>query len=131
MELLHKKNGSTASLKEFRRKVKMIVESDVLQDYRLRYQPEADQVLFYTKDRKRLAESFGPSPTISVHRTPNFGLSNTDYRSVGHQSIGPSDTDASVHQTPGPKIRLVFPRLSRLILTPSHARAILTIYLTS
>ena len=89
MELLHNKSGSTASLKEFRRKVKMIVESHVLPDYRLRYQPEADQVLFYTKDPKRLAESFGPS--------------NTDYRSIGHQSIGPSDTDASVHQTPGAK----------------------------
>ena len=104
MELLHNKSGSTASLKEFRRKVKMIVESHVLPDYRLRYQPGADQVLFYTKDPKRLAESFGPS--------------NTDYRSIGHQSI--------VHQTPmlrfirhrGPKIRLVFPRLSRLILVP-------------
>ena len=89
MELLHKKSGSTASLKEFRRKVKMIVESHVLPDYRLRYQPQADQVLFYTKDPKRLAASFGPS--------------NTDYRSIGHQSVGPSDTDASVYQTPGAK----------------------------
>ena len=92
MELLHKKNGSTASLKEFRRKVKMIVESDVLQDYRLRYQPEADQVLFYTKEPKRLAESFGLSPPYrsiehltSVHQTPIIGL---------------SDTKGSVHQTP-------------------------------
>ncbi len=57
MEMLHKKSGSTASLKEFRRKVKMIVEGDVLPDYRLRYEPEADQVLFYTKDPKKLAES--------------------------------------------------------------------------
>jgi plasmid replication initiation protein len=57
MEMLHKKSGSTASLKEFRRKVKMIVEGDVLPDYRLRYEPEADQVLFYTKDAKKLAES--------------------------------------------------------------------------
>jgi len=118
MELLHKKSGSTASLKEFRGKVKMIVESDVLPDYRLRYQPEADQVFSYTKDPKRLAESFGPSPPYrsighltSVHQTPIIGL---------------SDTKVSVHQTPmlrsirhrGSKIRLVFPRLSRLILTP-------------
>ena len=109
MELLHKKSGSTASLKEFRRKVKMIVESHVLPDYRLRYQPEADQVLFYTKDPKRLAASFGPS--------------NTDYRSIGHQSIGPSDTDASVHQTPGAKNSagyfLGFPDLS----SPRNRRA--------
>lgn len=57
MEMLHKKSGSTASLKEFRRKVKMIVDGDVLPDYRLRYAPEADQVLFYTKDAKKLAKS--------------------------------------------------------------------------
>jgi len=92
MELLHKESGSTASLKELRRKVKMIVESDVLPDCRLRYQPEADQVLFYTKDPKMLAESFGPSPAISVHRTPNFSPSNTDYRSIRHRCFGPSDT---------------------------------------
>jgi len=59
MEMLHKKSGSTASLKEFRRKVKMVVESDVLPEYRLRYEPEVDQLLFYTKDPKRLAESLG------------------------------------------------------------------------
>lgn len=117
MELLHKKSGPTASLKRFRRKVKMIVQSDMLPDYRLRYQPEADQALFYTKDPKRLAESFGPSPPYrsiehltSVHQTPIIGL---------------SDTKVSVHQTPmlrsirhrGPKT-LVFPRLYRPILTP-------------
>ena len=73
----------------------MIVESDVLPDYRLRYQPEADQVLFYTKEPKRLAESFGPSPP---------------YRSIEHLT--------PVHQTPGAKnsagISLAFPT----ILTP-------------
>jgi Replication initiator protein A len=107
MELLHKKSGSRAFLKEFGRKVKMIVESDVRPDYRLRYQPEADQVLFYTKDPKRLAESVGPSPLenlTSVHQRPIIGL---------------SDTKVSVHQTPmlrsirhrGPKIRPAFARL--------------------
>ncbi len=56
-EMLHKKSGSMASLKEFRRKVKMIAEGDVLPDYRLHYEPEVDQVLFYTKDGRKLAES--------------------------------------------------------------------------
>ncbi len=46
---------------------------------------------------------FGPSPTASVYRTLNFGPSDTDYRSIGHQSIGPSDTEPSVHQTPSLK----------------------------
>jgi len=56
-EMLYKKSGSIASLKEFRRKVKMIVEGDVLPDYRLPYEPEADQMLFHAKDGGRLAES--------------------------------------------------------------------------
>lgn len=107
MELLHKKNGPTACLKKFRRKVKMIVQSDLLADYRLRYQPEAGQALSCTKDPKRLAESFGPSPPL---------------RSIEHLSL--------VHQIPmlrsirprGRRIRLVFPRLYRLISTPQHAR---------
>lgn len=46
---------------------------------------------------------FGPSPTISVHRTLSFGPSDTKYRSIGHQSIGPSNTNVSVHQTPNPE----------------------------
>jgi plasmid replication initiation protein len=57
LELLHKKSGSTASLKEFRRKVKITIGADALPDYRLRYEPETDQIVFYTKDPKKLAES--------------------------------------------------------------------------
>ena len=95
MELLHKKGGLTVSLKEFRRKVKMIVESDVLPDYRLRYEPEADQVLFCTKEPKRLAESFGPSPP---------------YRSIEHLT--------PVHQTPGAKNSAGISSAFPTILTP-------------
>ena len=92
MELLHKKSGSTASLKEFRRKVKMIVESDVLPDYRLRYQPEADQVLFTPRTRKG-------SLKASVHHPPHRSI---EHLTSVHQTpiIGLSDTKVSVHQTP-------------------------------
>jgi plasmid replication initiation protein len=53
LELLHKKSGSIAPLKEFRRKLKIIIEADTLPDYRLWYEPESDQILFYTKDTKK------------------------------------------------------------------------------
>lgn len=57
IELLHKKCGSTDLLKRFRAAIKRIVLADGLPDYRLKYEPEGDQVVFYTKDAKRLAES--------------------------------------------------------------------------
>jgi plasmid replication initiation protein len=57
MELLHTKSGSTAPLKEFRRKVKGLVDGDDLLDYRLQYDADTDQVLFYTTDAKKLAQS--------------------------------------------------------------------------
>lgn len=57
IELLHKKCGSTDLLKRFRAAVKRIVLADGLPDYRLKYEPEGDQVVFYTKDAKGLAES--------------------------------------------------------------------------
>jgi plasmid replication initiation protein len=60
VELLHKKSGSTASVKEFRRKVKRIGESDALPRYRLRYEPEGDQAMFHLKDL-----SFGTSATAA------------------------------------------------------------------
>jgi plasmid replication initiation protein len=57
MELLHKKSGSTDLLKRFRAAIKRIALADTLPDYRLRYDASSDQILFYTKDGKRLAES--------------------------------------------------------------------------
>jgi len=59
MELLHKKSGSQATLVKFREMVKRAVAGDALPDYRLRYDPEGDQVMFYTKDAQRLAASLG------------------------------------------------------------------------
>jgi plasmid replication initiation protein len=57
MELLHKKSGSADLLKRFRAAVKRIVLADSLPDYRLKYDPATDHVVFYSKDSKRLAES--------------------------------------------------------------------------
>jgi plasmid replication initiation protein len=49
LELLHKKSGTTGNMREFRRKLKGIAEADALPEYRLRYEAEADNVLFYSK----------------------------------------------------------------------------------
>jgi plasmid replication initiation protein len=67
VELLHKKSGSTGSLKEFRRKVKGIVQGDALPQYRLQYEAEQDRVLFYSKAAKKLAATLGLcSPTSGL-----------------------------------------------------------------
>ncbi len=59
LALLHKKSGSMGPLKRFREMVKKIAGSDILPDYRAKYDGEADRVVFYTKDAKKLAESMG------------------------------------------------------------------------
>ncbi len=57
LELLHKKSGTTGNIREFRRKLKGIAEGDALPEYRLRYEPEADNVLFYKKTPKKFIEN--------------------------------------------------------------------------
>lgn len=52
LELLHKKSGSSGSLKEFRRKVKGIAKIGHLPDYRVIYKAEDDQVCFYSASPK-------------------------------------------------------------------------------
>lgn len=53
-DLLREKCGSKASLKEFRRLVRVIIEADTIPDYRMSMNQEKDQVLFYTKNAQRL-----------------------------------------------------------------------------
>jgi plasmid replication initiation protein len=57
LELLHKKSGSAGPVKRFRELVKKIAAADLLPDYRISYEPQADRVMFYTKDARKLAES--------------------------------------------------------------------------
>lgn len=56
MELLHKKSGSSDLLKRFRAAVKRIVLADSLPEYRMAYDADSDQVMFYTKDAKKLVK---------------------------------------------------------------------------
>jgi plasmid replication initiation protein len=57
VELLHRKSGSASPLKRFRHEVKRIAVGDDLPGYRMNYEPDGDQVTFYTKGLKALAAS--------------------------------------------------------------------------
>jgi plasmid replication initiation protein len=63
LDVLYKKSGSNSPLKRFRLEVRNIAKADNLPDYRLRYDANADQVMFYTKDAKKLAASVKSSET--------------------------------------------------------------------
>jgi plasmid replication initiation protein len=56
IEMLHRKSGASSPLKRFRLEAKRIAISDVLPEYRMRYDAETDQMIFYTRDAKALAE---------------------------------------------------------------------------
>lgn len=57
LELLQEKCGSKSTLREFRRMVREIEDADTLPAYRMKIDAEKDQVLFYTKDIKKLTAS--------------------------------------------------------------------------
>lgn len=57
LELLQNKCGSKSALFEFRRALREIIKADTLPDYRMTLDDEKDQVIFYTRDAKKLAAS--------------------------------------------------------------------------
>jgi plasmid replication initiation protein len=57
IELLYKKSGSSDLLKRFRAAIKRLVLADSLPEYRMSYDTESDQVMFHTKDAKKLVKS--------------------------------------------------------------------------
>jgi hypothetical protein len=56
MEMLHRKSGSGNPLKRFRLEAKRIALSDVIPDYRMKYESESDRMIFYTRDVTALTE---------------------------------------------------------------------------
>lgn len=56
IDLLHKKTGSAATLRKFRELLKRTADNDELPDYRIRYDSENEQALFYVKDARALAQ---------------------------------------------------------------------------
>lgn len=55
LELLQDKCGSQSTLKEFRRSLRELIQADTLPDYRMILDDKKDQVIFYTRDPKKLA----------------------------------------------------------------------------
>jgi plasmid replication initiation protein len=55
VDLLHKKTGSMATLRKFRELLKRAADNDALPDYRIRYDTESEQAVFYTKNPQVLA----------------------------------------------------------------------------
>ncbi len=55
VDLLHKKTGSTATLRKFRELLKKTAETDALPDYQILYDPENEQAVFYIKNAQLLA----------------------------------------------------------------------------
>lgn len=52
IDLLHKKTGSSGNLKEFKRKIRAITETNHLPDYSCMYQAEQGRVIFYSRAAK-------------------------------------------------------------------------------
>jgi len=60
--LLQEKCGSQSNIREFRRCLRELIEADTLPDYRMLLDDGKDQVLFYTRDAKKLALSMARKP---------------------------------------------------------------------
>lgn len=54
LDLLREKCGSKGTLFEFRRMVRAIIKADTLPDYRMALDADKDQIVFYTKNAKKL-----------------------------------------------------------------------------
>ncbi|GEM_PF-1387717 len=54
LELLREKCGAHSHIRAFRSQVLEIIDADTLPDYRMRYDREKDQVMFYTKNTEKL-----------------------------------------------------------------------------
>lgn len=57
VELLQEKCGSKSALFEFRRVLREIIKTNTLPDYRILLDNEKDQVMFYSRDHRKLALS--------------------------------------------------------------------------
>jgi plasmid replication initiation protein len=74
MEMLHRKSGSGNPLKRFRLEAKRIALSDVIPDYRMKYESESDRMIFYTRDVTALTER----EAADLKRTSNLAFQEPD-----------------------------------------------------
>jgi len=59
---LHEKSGSTASLREFRRQIRALADANILPEYRVAFDTDADQVTFHNQSRKIVLEQIRALP---------------------------------------------------------------------
>lgn len=86
--LMHKKSGSRSPVKRFRHEIKRIAASDIMPDYRVIYDAEKDQLVFYNRKGSKAAKAqfddqmktlFTPprqtkKPAKTSEQQLNFGL---------------------------------------------------------
>lgn len=68
VKTLHEKSGSAAPLREFRRLVKALVESNELPDYRVAFDAAADAVTFYARAQKGVQAQI--ADLMRIHKKP-------------------------------------------------------------
>lgn len=57
IDLLYKKSGVKSPIKQFRHEVKRIAASDITPDYRVRYDTDKDQLIFYSRKGVKAAKA--------------------------------------------------------------------------
>jgi plasmid replication initiation protein len=67
VDLLHKKTGSMATLRKFRELLKRAADNDAMPDYRIRYDTESEQAVFYTKNPQVLARHVADTSGFQGH----------------------------------------------------------------
>jgi len=69
IDLLHKKSGARSPLKAFRNQIKKIASTNVLPDYRVKFDAQKDQLTFYNRDGNKAAKAEFDD-AMKVLRTP-------------------------------------------------------------
>jgi plasmid replication initiation protein len=80
MATLHKKTGSKGSLREFRRKMKPIIEKDELPDYMVIYDDSADRITFVNRKTMPMDRPEANGSAVSI-----LGLLSPDVRHDARQ----------------------------------------------
>jgi len=57
IDLLHKKSGSRSAVKRFRHEIKRIATSNIMPDYRINYDSDKDQLVFYNRKGGKAAKA--------------------------------------------------------------------------
>lgn len=76
--LLHKKSGSKSLLKKFRLQAKKIAAANVLPDYRMQYNAEKDQVVFYNRKGGKAAKAQFDDDMKQLFKAPQAQTKNSE-----------------------------------------------------